>query len=53
MSQPEKAPAVIVDTIENLLEERKSKADRRKHPEVRLPKSVERRSGRDRRKDDE
>jgi len=36
-------------TAEMLLEERKVKADRRKQPETPLPKSIERRTGEDRR----
>jgi hypothetical protein len=40
---------IVTQVFENLLEERKLKNDRRISPEVRLPASVERRSGKDRR----
>lgn len=46
---PEKPAQALADTIETLLEERKNGVDRRTTPEVRLPDSVERRKGKDRR----
>lgn len=50
MTKSQKAVApVVAEKIEELLEERKTKADRRLLPEVRLPASVERRAGKDRR----
>ncbi len=41
---------VVAEKISQMLEERKNKNDRRQSPEVRLPASLERRSGGDRRK---
>lgn len=50
MTPTEKIAApVIAEKLEAILEERKTKQDRRETPEARLPASVERRSGTDRR----
>lgn len=50
MGKTAKKPApVVIEKIEEVLEERKMKTDRRQTPEVRLPASVERRSNPDRR----
>lgn len=43
------AAPIVAAKIESLLEERKNRIDRRQLPEVRLPVSVERRKGGDRR----
>ncbi len=54
MAKTEKIAApVVAKKIEALLEERKTKKDRRLIPDAMLPASVERRSGKERRDEQE